>query len=135
MKKEELIEKIKEKKWIVLIVAVVVLILLLLLLLHSCGGNTNSEQPAGPSEVSGEITYDEELVSTWYLVDVAMVLNENGNGSIYYGDSDGGEIQWHTVGNYLTLATEEKTTVATYVINGDELTLTHTDGKVETWNR
>lgn len=157
--KKKYSETDKKKRWILPAVIALILILILLLLLHCCGngdgnGNRNgaggdNSNPPISSDVSdgsntapgsdtgdeGEIGYDEDLIATWYLVDTAMVLSEEGNGSLYYGDSEGGEVQWHTSGNRLTLKTVEKTIVVTYVINGDNLVLTHSDGKVETWNR
>lgn len=153
--KKKYSETDKKKRRIFLSVIALILILILLLLLHCCGsgdgngvGGDDSNPPvssdvgdgsntASDSDTGdeGEIGYDENLIATWYLVDVALVLSEDGNGSIYYGDSDGGEVQWHTSGNRLTLKTVEKIIVATYVINGDNLILTHSDGKVETWNR
>ena len=139
------------KKLIALGAAVLVLILILLLLLHSCGGNGgegNNDLGGGSSVPSTsesgtstegdgneEIGYDEDLITTWYLEVNAMVLAEEGNGSFYYGDSDGGEFQWYTSGNRLTFVTAEKTYSVTYVIDGDNLTLTYDDGKVETWFR
>ena len=143
---KKILEKAKEKKWIVLAVAILVLILLLLLLLRSCGGNGGGDNntDGGSSSISTttatnpiteEIGYDDELVATWYKDDMAMVLSENGNGSLYYGDEDGGEIQWYTAGNRLSLTTAEKASVVTYTISGNDLILTYNDGTVETWLR
>lgn len=146
----------QKKKWIVLAVAILVLILLLLLLLRSCGcdnsdnndGDSTTTTTSSPADDDDgddsstvstfdaeDIGYDEELVSTWYMDVTAMVLNEDGTGSLYYGDEDGGEIQWYTVDNYLTLVTAEKTSVVTYVVSGDDLTLTYSNGQVESWFR
>lgn len=158
MEQKKILDLIKEKKWIALGAAVVVLILILILLLNCCGSGDGGDNSAGAdvggstststsSSVDGgdsgtvdvnpeDKTYDEDLVSTWYLDGgIAMVLNEEGVGSLYYGDEDGGEIQWFTVGNRLVLITEEKTSDVTYVIDGDDLTLTFKDGTVENWFR
>lgn len=157
--KKKYSEMDEKKRRILLAVIALILILILLLLLHCCGsgdgegsGNpvdgssnpsisTDAGDNGGASSepdlegLGGEIGYDENLIYTWYLVDVAMVLREEGHGDLYYGDEDGGSIEWYTTGDRLVLKTVEKTIVATYVINGDELVLTHSDGKVETWNR
>ena len=159
MEQKKILDTIKEKKWIFVGAAIVVLILILILLLNCCGSGDGSENPAdnggstststststssiddggdsGIVDVNPEDkTYDEDLISTWYKDDIAMVLNEEGVGSLYYGDEDGGEIQWYTVGNQLVLITEADFSAATYVINGDDLTLTFSDGQVENWFR
>ena len=83
--------------------------------------------------ITGEIGYDEDLVATWYLYDMAMVLREDGTGDLYYGDEDGGLIEWFTSGNQMSLTKEGKTSIVTYVVNGSDLTLTYADGTVESW--
>lgn len=143
----------KKKRLITLAAAVLVVIIILILLLRSCGGkkvddtnpnggatNTTSTVDDGNGSTiitpdPEDIGYDDELVSTWYKDDKAMVLAENGIGDLYFGDSDGGQIQWYTSGNHLTLITQDKTSVVTYVVDGDDLILTYDNGTVETWFR
>lgn len=136
------------KKWIALLMA-----MLLMLTLCACGGSqTDDNKDAGnngaadnngetptttttAATITGEIGYDENLVATWYLDDKAMVLREDGTGDLYYGDEDGGTIEWYTSGNQMSLTMEGKTSIVTYAVNGTNLTLTYGDGTVESWFR
>ena len=132
------------KKWLALLMA-----MLLMLALCACGGeangNTTGNNDSTPTttaaatttttaaSITGEIGYDENLVATWYLDDKAMVLREDGTGDLYYGDEDGGLIEWYTSGNQMSLTMEGKTSIVTYDVNGRDLTLTFADGKKEIW--
>ena len=137
------------KKWIALLMA-----MLLMVTLCACGGSqpadnnnagagnnaadNNNETPTTTTTaaaITGEIGYDEDLVWTWYYEDKAMVLREDGTGDLYYGDEDGGEIQWFTSGNQMSLTMEGKTSIVTYAVNGKDLKLTYADGTVESWFR
>ena len=157
--KKKYSEMDEKKRRILLAVIALILILLLLLLLHCCGsgdgegsGNpadgssnpsisTDAGDNGGASSepdlegLGGEIGYDENLIYTWYLVDVAMVLREEGHGDLYYGDEDGGSIEWYTTGDRLVLKNNGKTDVVTYAVSEDELTITYSDGRVEKWTR
>ena len=135
------------KKWIALLMAV-----LLMVTLCACGAEKDDDKDSGKggnkttaadgnnatttttaATITGEIGYDENLVATWYLYDKAMVLREDGTGDLYYGDEDGGLIEWFTSGNQMSLTMEGKTSIVTYVVNGSDLTLTYADGTVESW--
>ena len=87
-------------------------------------------------DVDVEITYDANLIATWYGDDGSTLdLAEGGNGTLYLGDSEEYEVAWGVVDGVLCLSYEDQDMYILYEIDGDNMTLTFEDGDVSTFIR
>ena len=87
-------------------------------------------------DVDVEITYDANLIATWYGDDGSTLdLAEGGNGTLYLGDSEEYEVAWGVADGVLCLSYEDQDMYILYEIDGDNMTLTFEDGDVSTFIR
>ena len=94
------------------------------------------EEPDVEPDVDVEITYDANLIATWYGDDGSTLdLAEGGNGTLYLGDSEEYEVAWGVVDGVLCLSYEDQDMYILYEIDGDNMTLTFEDGDVSTFIR
>ena len=94
------------------------------------------EEPDVEPDVDVEITYDANLIATWYGDDGSTLdLAEGGNGTLYLGDSEEYEVAWGVADGVLCLSYEDQDMYILYEIDGDNMTLTFEDGDVSTFIR
>lgn len=96
------------------------------------------DEPAIKDEpdIDVEITYDANLIATWYGDDGSTLdLAEGGNGTLYLGDSEEYEVAWGVADGVLCLSYEDQDMYILYEIDGDNMTLTFEDGDVSTFIR
>lgn len=94
---------------------------------------------------SGSDINDSALVGTWGITEVfedeeftaLITFNANNSGRLVISSTFEGETEtetenftWSTSGNRLTISGGGETTISTYAINGNELTITDLDGEV-----
>ena len=97
---------------------------------------STEEKPDVDVDVDATITYDANLIATWYGDDGSTLdLAEGGNGTLYLGDSEEYEVAWGVVDGVLCLSYEDQDMYILYEIDGDNMTLTFEDGDVSTFIR